>query len=245
MFDELFTRSIAQCSAAGLIDGRGSALGCDNVRAHLDRERVGTPDSPDPDAPYGKFPGKRTAPGYKQQEVVDAASHGGVGGLGGCQRIVRNTMGRLTRWIGRWTVSVRHRRPCVPTPAYASGHNKAALEARGVRLVRSSHQESRPTWIGHQSRHQDLSYDETRDEFTCPARMPLGDVLRCQGSSPPASVSGVTHSVSRRCPLKPRCTIAPQRTLKVSADHAALLRLQADSRTAAFPGTVSGTSSCG
>ena len=37
-----------------------------------------------------------------------------------------------------------------------------------------------------------------------------------------------------RCPLKPRCTIAPQRTLKVSADHAALLRLRANSRTATF-----------
>ncbi len=42
------------------------------------------------------------------------------------------------------------------------------------------------------------------------------------------------RTVCRVCALKLRCTIAEQRTLKVTADHAALIRLRADSRTDSF-----------
>ena len=226
-----FTRSIAQCRAAGLIDGRVVHLDATTIRADLDRERVGTPDSPDPDARYGKFPGKRTAPGYKQQTVVDAASrvvlevsvmpadrpeHDGA----------VDAVDRAVDRVGQTPEAV-----CADA-AYASGHNKAALEARGVRLV--SPPPRVPTNMdGAGFTTEDFSYDETRDEFTCPAGMPLRYVGPVKGR-PRQRRYRALRTACRACPLKPRCTIAPQRTLKVSADHAALLRLRADSRTATF-----------
>ena len=129
VFDDLFARSIAQCRAAELIDGRVLHLDATTIRADLDRERVGTPDSPDPDARYGKFPGKRTAPGYKQQTVVDAASrvvlevsvmpadrpeHDGA----------VDAVDRAVDRVGQTPEAV-----CADA-AYASGHNRAALEQR-------------------------------------------------------------------------------------------------------------------
>ena len=37
------------------------------------------PGSPDPDARFGHFPGKKTVPGYKQQTVVDGRARVVVG----------------------------------------------------------------------------------------------------------------------------------------------------------------------
>ncbi len=71
VFNEVFERSIAQCKASGLIEGKVLHVDATTIRADIDRNRVNQPDSPDPDARYGKFPGQRTAPGYKQHTVVD------------------------------------------------------------------------------------------------------------------------------------------------------------------------------
>jgi hypothetical protein len=231
IFDDLFGRSIGQCRAAGLIDGRVLHLDATTIRADLDRERVGTPDSPDPDARYGKFPGKRTAPGYKQQTVVDAASRVVV------EVSVRpadrnehegaiDAVDRAVERIGQTPEAV-----CADAQ-YASGHNKAALEKRGVRLV--SPPPKVPANMGGTGfTSEDFTYDQTRDEFTCPA----GATLKYMGpvkSRPRQRQYRALRSVCGVCPLKSQCTVSPSRNLKVSADHAALLRLRADSRTASF-----------
>ncbi|MBI5868913.1 MAG: transposase, partial [candidate division Zixibacteria bacterium] len=231
IFDDLFMRSISQCRAAGLIDGRVLHLDATTIRADLDRERVGTPDSPDPDARYGKFPGKRLAPGYKQQTVVDAASRVVVevavtpadrNEHEGAIEAVDRAMDRL----GQTPEAV-----CADA-AYASGHNKAALEERGVRLV--SPPPKAPAHMGGGGfTSADFTYDETRDEFTCPAGAILQYMSPVKGR-PRQRQYRAPRAACRACPLKTQCTIAPQRLLKVSADHAALLRLRADSRTESF-----------
>ncbi|RKX24213.1 MAG: hypothetical protein DRP47_11730 [Candidatus Zixiibacteriota bacterium] len=53
VFNELFERSIAQCKRSGLIEGRVLHVDATTIRADLDRNRVGKPDSPDPDARFG------------------------------------------------------------------------------------------------------------------------------------------------------------------------------------------------
>lgn len=231
VFDDLFTRSIAQCRAAGLIDGRVVHLDATTIRADLDRERVGTPDSPDPDARYGKFPGKRTAPGYKQQTVVDAASRVvlDVSVMPADQHEHDGAVDAVDRAAAR--VGQTPEAVCADA-AYASGYNKVALEERGVRLV-SPPPKVPANMDGAGFTTADFTYDQKRDEFTCPAGTTLRYVGPVKGR-PRQRRYRALRTVCRACPLKPQCTIAPQRTLKVGTDHAALLRLRADSRTDSF-----------
>ena len=74
VFNELFERSIAQCKRSGLIEGRVLHIDATTIRADIERERVRQPDSPDADARYGKFSGKRIVPGYKQHTIADGDS---------------------------------------------------------------------------------------------------------------------------------------------------------------------------
>jgi len=74
IFNELFQRSITQCQKSGLIEGKVLYVDATTIRADLDRNRVGKPDSPDPDARYGHFPNGRLEPGYKQHTVADGRS---------------------------------------------------------------------------------------------------------------------------------------------------------------------------
>ena len=66
VFNALFARSIAQCRESGLVEGRVLHLDATLIRADLDANRVNQPDSPDPDARFGRGPGGRKIPGYKQ-----------------------------------------------------------------------------------------------------------------------------------------------------------------------------------
>lgn len=231
LFNQLFVRSIGQCQQHGLIDGRVLHLDATTIRADLDRERVGTPDSPDPDARYGKFPGKHTAPGYKQQTVVDqkarvvvdvsvmsADRHEHDGAVDAVDRAMTH--------IGETPEVV-----CADA-AYASGHNRAALETRGVRLVSPPPKPITHTGTAYFTT-EDFAYDESRDEFTCPAGQTLRfvDVVK---DHPQQRRYRALRTVCRICPLKSGCTTSPRRTLKVTVDHAALIRLRADSRTDSF-----------
>src|SRR4030065_695135 len=54
VFNALFARSIAQCRDAGLIDGSVLHVDATTIRADLDANRVGKPDSPDPDARFAR-----------------------------------------------------------------------------------------------------------------------------------------------------------------------------------------------
>jgi transposase len=231
VFNVLFKRSIAQCQASGLIEGRVLHVDATTIRADIDRERVGQPDSPDADARYGKFPGKRTAPGYKQQAVADGGSRVVLGiSVTPADRSEHNgaieVIDEALEHLDRPPEAV-----CADG-AYASGHNCAALEERGIRLV------SPPPKAVNQMRGlyytvEHFHYDEKKDIFICPA----GSTLKCLGkvkSRPHQRLYGALRSVCRRCDLKDKCTRSSRRTLKVSVNHAALIRLRADSKTESF-----------
>jgi transposase len=79
VFDKLFERSIDQCQASGLIEGRVLHLDATTIRADIDKDRVGQDGSSDPDARFGHFPGGKILPGYKQQTIVDGKSRVIVG----------------------------------------------------------------------------------------------------------------------------------------------------------------------
>ena len=231
VFNTLFERSIAQCKVSGLIEGRVLHVDATTIRADLDRDRVGQPDSPDPDARYGKFPGQKTAPGYKQQTVADGRARVVVGlsvtpadrhEHDGAVKVVDAAIKQL----GRIPEAV-----CADA-AYGSGRNRAALEERGVRLVSPP-----PKPITYTGRNyyttEDFTYDEQRDVFICPA----GATLRYVGpvkDRPGQRRYQALRTVCRQCELKSKCTRAPLRQLKVGVHHAALVRLRADSQTASF-----------
>ena len=68
VFDTLFQRSITQCQASGLIEGKVLHLDATLIRADLDKDKAEQPGCSDPDARFGR---KKGAPGYKQQTVAD------------------------------------------------------------------------------------------------------------------------------------------------------------------------------
>jgi transposase len=228
VFDQLFRRSIAQCRASGLIEGKVLHLDATVIRADIQKDQTGRPGCSDPDARFGWVPG---VPGYKQQTVADgkarvvvdvsvmsADHHEHEGAIDAVDRATTN--------VGRVPEAV-----CADA-AYASGRNRAALDERGVRLVSPPPKVSARAGRDHFTT-EDFAYDEARDEFTCPA----GATLRCVGPAkdrPRQRQYRALRTVCRACPLKPQCTIATQRTLKVSAHHGALIRLRADSQTESF-----------
>jgi transposase len=231
VFNELFERSIAQCQASGVIEGRVLHVDATTIRADIDRNRVGEPDSSDPDARYGKFPGKNTAPGYKQQTVVDDQSRVVLDVTVMPANCPDDTF--LSPVLDRATVRLSQTPSAVcADAAYGSGRNRAALEERGIRLV--SPPQKPKTYTG--TRYfttEDFTYDESRDEFTCPA----GVTLRCVGtpkSRPDRRIYRAPGSACRQCALKPQCTRGSRRQLKVSQYHAAMVRLRADSKTESF-----------
>jgi len=231
VFNELFERSISQCKKSGLIEGKVLHVDATTIRADINRERVNKPDSPDPDARYGKFPGRRVLPGYKQQTVVDDQSRV-ILGLSvvpanksehdSAVEVVDSALKRLDSPPD--TV-------CADA-AYASGNNSAAMEKRGIRFV------SPPPKAINQMKGlcftvEQFEYDEILDIFICPA----GSILKNVGvvkDRPHQRVYAGRRSVCRKCKLKDKCTRSSRRTLKVGVNHAALIRLRADSKTDSF-----------
>ena len=230
-FDELFKRSIVQCKSSGLIEGKILHIDATTIRADIDRNRVGQPDSPDPDARYGKFPGKRTAPGYKQHTVVDSKSRVVIGlsvTPANCSEhneaveVIDSAISNL----GGSPDAI-----CADG-AYSSGNNCKALEDRGIRLV------SPPPKAINQVRGtcftvEDFVYDEKRDVFICPAKSTLKYIGDVKARSHQRRYAGL-RSVCRSCKLKNICTKSSRRQLKVGINHASLIRLRADSKTESF-----------
>ena len=231
VFNELFARSIAQCKASKLIEGKILHLDATTIRADIDRDRVNTPDSPDPDARYGHFPGGRVLPGYKQQTIADQKS----------RVIVGIDVVPADNYEGQDTVAmvdqaVEHlgkspQAVCADS-AYASGANMAALGERGIRLVSPppkpiTYTKDRYFTV------EDFKYDEHKDIFTCPA----GETLSNSGAvkaRPGKYLYRCSKRSCKNCSLKSRCTDAPYRQLKVGKNHGALIRLRADSKTESF-----------
>ncbi|NMC43101.1 MAG: transposase [candidate division Zixibacteria bacterium] len=231
VFNEVFTRSIAQCRASGLIDGKIVHVDATTIRADLDANRVGTVDSPDPEARLGRFPGGKKAPGYKQATVADGQSRVVVG-----VKVFPANRADDTEMVSLID-EVRDHLGAAPEAvcgdmSYGSGQNRAALEERGIRLV--SPAQKPVTCAGRDGfTVEDFSYDEQRDEFTCPA----GAILRYIGLDTTRSGRRryrASKAACRDCVLRERCTRHQYRTIQVGSHHAALIRLRADSRTASF-----------
>ena len=167
VFDALFQRSIAQCQESGLLDGRVLHLDATTIRADIDKDRVGQAGSADPDARFGRGPGGRTEPGYKQQTVVDDASRVIVGlevmpaNVHDAETAVR-VVDQARDRMGQSPQAV-----CADA-AYANGPNAAAMEERSIRLV-SPPQRPRTASKERYFTIEDFMYDEHRDVFTCPA----------------------------------------------------------------------------
>jgi transposase len=231
VFNELFKRSIAQCKASKLIEGRILHLDATTIRADIDRDRVNKPDSPDPDARYGHFPGGRVLPGYKQQTIADEKSRVIVGldvvpadSYEGQDTVAM--VDQAIEHLGKSPKSV-----CADS-AYASGANMAALEDRGIRLVSPppkpiTYTKDRYFTV------EDFKYDEQKDIFICPAGETLsnGGAVRTR---PGKYLYRCSKRSCKNCILKSRCTDAQYRQLKVGKNHGALIRLRADSRTESF-----------
>ena len=79
---------------------------------------------------------------------------------------------------------------------------------------------------------EDFGYDEIKDQFVCPA----GACLRCVSTEKQRGrkLYRAGRSVCRQCPRRSECTPGKYRTVKVTAHHAALIRLRADSKTEDF-----------
>ncbi|RPI97281.1 MAG: hypothetical protein EHM32_01810 [Spirochaetales bacterium] len=230
VFDELFARSVSQCQASGLIEGKVLHLDATTIRADLSSDRVNQPDSPDADARFGRFPDGTLQPGYKQHTVAD-----------GKKRVVLDVsvtaanvsehdeaVGLVDRAIARLGESPAA--ACADS-AYASGANAYELETRGIRLV--SPPSKATTRAGEQYFSiERFRYDEAADHFTCPAGRRLSYVRT-------EKVRGRREYRARRsdcgtCSLRSQCTISERRHLKVTRHHASLIRLRADAQTESF-----------
>ena len=229
VFNELFERSISQCKSSGLIEGKVLHVDATTIRADIDRHRVNKPDSPDKDARFGKFPGNNTAPGYKQQTVVDNKSRVvlGLSVMPANENEHNSAVDVIDKALDQLDDTPE---VVCADAAYSSGSNCAALEDRGVRFI------SPPPKVpdnGSCYTVEDFTYDAHQDVFICPARSPLKYVGGVSGR-PHQRVYAGLRSVCRSCSIKEKCTKSDRRTLKVSKDHAAMKRLRADSKTESF-----------
>lgn len=230
VFNELFEHSIGQCKRSGLIEGRVLHVDATTIRADIDRDRVNKPDSSDPDARYGKFPGKRILPGYKQHTIADDSSRVVLGvtvtPANGAES--DEALGVIDQ-----AVSNLDNRPEVVCAdgAYGSGANAAGMEERGIRFVTPPPEPKTHTGDAYFTV-EAFEYDELSDEFTCPAGKLLKYVQteRVRGRR----IYRAKRSECRDCPLKSSCTKSERRSVKVSVHHGALVRLRADSKTDNF-----------
>lgn len=230
VFNELFTKSIAQCKASGLIEGRVLHIDATTIRADLDANKVNQVDSPDADARFGRFPDGKKRPGYKPHIAVD----------GQARVVVGMKVTSADRYEGKEAVAlmdqVTERLGITPEAvcadmAYGSGENRAAMDDRGVRLISPP----KPiTFVRDDSfTVEAFQYDDKRDEFICPAGVTLKYVCSNSGRPNRRSYRG-SVKVCGACSLKKKCTGAAFRQVNVSKDHAALVRLRADSKTESF-----------
>jgi transposase len=230
VFNDLFERSIAQCKASGLVEGRVLHVDATTIRADLDRNKVQSPGSPDPDARYGHFPDGRLKPGYKQHTVAD-----------GGKRVVleiavtaadRHEHDEAVPLVGEAMKRLEKPPEAVcGDAAYASGRNYDDLKDRGVRLV--SPPAKPKTYTGDKYYSIEVfGYDQDRDVFICPQ----GKALKYAQTEKERG-RRIYRALRRDCgvcSLKARCTGGARRHLKVTAHHAGLMALRADSQTDDF-----------
>lgn len=231
IFNQLFVRSIAQCQKSGLIEGKVLHVDATTIRADLNKEKVNQPHSADPDARYGRFPGDRMEPGYKQQTVVDDSSRVIVGlEVMSADRPEGLTLASI---VDEATTHLGAAPEVVCADAgYGSGENRAECESRDIRLV-SPPQPIPTSTEGEYFTVADFEYDASKDVFVCPSGSELHFVGRVHGR-PKQRRYSATRTACSSCPLRARCTKSDRRQLKVSMYHEALTRLRADHKTESF-----------
>jgi len=227
VFDALFQRSIAQCQASGLIEGKVMHLDATLIRADLDKDKAEQPGCSDPDARFGRQKG---APGYKQQTVADGRARVvvAVDVMPANEHDTERAMATIDQAMMR--TGARPEAVCADA-AYANGANATAMEARDVRFV-SPPQRVRRT-DDDRFTTDDFVYNTDRDVYICPAQQELVYI----GTE-------VSHAHRRRyrapvgvcpfCPLRLCCTTSKRRVLHVSPHHDALARLRADAQSDSF-----------
>jgi transposase len=231
VFDDLFKRSVEQCRRGGLIEGKVFHVDATTIRADLDANRVDKSDSPDRDARFGHFPDGTLKPGYKQHTVADGKKRVVLGVSVSPANKPDDTgmvemLDEVTERLGGVPEAV-----CADR-AYGSGRNRAALEERGIRLVSPPAKPKTHTGDKYFTV-EEFEYDETKDEFVCPA----GERLRFIDNDrerPDRRRYRALRACCKVCRLKAKCTSSPRRQLKVGTHHAALIRLRADARTDSF-----------
>lgn len=230
VFNDLFRRSVVQCQASGLVEGKVVHVDATTIRADLDKDKVACADSPDPDARFGRFPDGQLEPGYKQQTVVDDRKGVVVGLL--VTSANKSDDGSLVEVIDKASQALGESPEVVCADGgYGSGRNRALCEDRGIRLV-SPPQPAPRDDRGYHTVDQFI-YDEFKDQFICPAGHPLHYAGRTGSHGCRRKYRGY-QKVCRRCILKSECTDAVVKCLTVSDNHGALVRLRADSRTESF-----------
>jgi transposase len=230
VFDDLFVRSIAQCRASGLIEGKVLHVDATTIRADLDANRVAKPDSSDRDARFGHFPGGRIQPGYKQHTVADGSKRVVLGLAITPANVSEHdeAVGLIDGAIGRLSAP-----PAVVCAdgAYGSGENASQMETRGIRFVTPPQKTKTVAGERYYSIEQ-FTYEEAQDQFTCPAGKVLSYARTEKGRG--RREYRARRSDCCNCPLKSQCTISDRRHLKVTGHHASLIRLRADSKTESF-----------
>jgi transposase len=234
LFDELFRRSIAQCRSAGLLEGRVVHLDATVIRADLDACRVNHPESADPDAQFGRTSGGAKVPAYKQQTVVDGASRVIVGievtpGNAPDQTNATAVVDQASAHLGRVPEVV-----CADS-GYATGANRAAMAARGIRLVSPPPPREQST-AAHTFSVDAFVYDTAGDTFRCPAgqELPFVRMITDARRGRQRRLYRAPRAVCQACALKARCTKAAQRTLRITPHFRALQELYDDATTESF-----------
>jgi transposase len=231
VFNELFERSISQCKKSGLIEGKVLHVDATTIRADLDRNRVEKADSPDPDARFGRFPGDKLEPGYKQHTIADGRSRVILG-----LSVTSADRPEHDEAIPILDDALRRLEEDVPEAvcgdaAYASGENYMKMKKRGQRLI--SPPPKAKTYTGDEYfSTEDFEYDEENDLFVCPWGTPLKYVYTEKKRG--RRIYQALRTDCRKCPLKSGCTKAEKRQLKVSAYHSGLVQLRAASKTKDF-----------
>jgi hypothetical protein len=230
VFNELFTRSVAQCQQSGLIEGKVLHLDATMIRADIQKDQAGKPGCADPDARHGWRQGE---PGYKQQTVVDEKA-----------RVIvdvsvmpanRHDQEGAVEAVDRALAAIDGVPEAVcADAAYANGPNAAAMEVRNIRLVSPPPRVARsPKLPPDQFTSEQFIYHDQHDVFVCPA----GETLVYAGSESSKRRRRryrAPRSACMICVGKARCTVEDRKQINVSPDHAALVRLRADSRTNSF-----------
>ena len=230
VFNELFIRSVSQCQESGLIEGKVLHLDATTIRADLDANRVNKVDSPDKDARFGRFPGGKTKPGYKQHTLADGKKRVVVGvTVTPANSPDDSTMTKMVDDVSDCLGSSPE--ALCADAAYGSGRNSYSMERRNVRLVSPPPKARTYTGDDYFSV-EEFEYNESADMFICPAGYHLKYVSTEKERG--RRIYRALRSNCRVCQLKSRCTKVKQRSVKVSRYHGSLVRLRADSKTDSF-----------